>query len=217
VNALRIAAAAAIAAALALTSSTALASPAGDAALAAFSSAWDGVHSYTCTITAHEVLDSDVQDRVYNAVFERPNNVRMDIIGGAGKGGAAIWNGGDTVYGHEGGFLSFIRLHLNIHDSKAVSLRGTTIAQSSFGALLQRFKDLKTSSLDAKTAGGETTVTANVLDPASDDGVTSEVLILGADHLPTTYTQFEGTKLVNHVSYWNYKANVAIPDSTWKL
>jgi hypothetical protein len=217
VNPLRIAAAALAASVLALSSGAALASPAGDAALAAFSSAWDGVHSYTCSITAHEVRGSDVQDRVYNAVFERPNNVRMDIVGGAGKGGAAIWNGGDTVYGHQGGFLSFIRLHLSIHDPRAVSLRGTTIAQASFGALLQRFKDLKTSSLDAKSYPGLTILTADVMDPASNDGVTREILILGADHLPTTYTQFEGTKLVNHVSYWNYKANVPIPDSTWKL
>jgi outer membrane lipoprotein-sorting protein len=216
VNAFRIAAAAATAA-LALSSGAALASPAGDAALAAFSNAWDGVHSYTCTITAHEVQGSDVQDRVYNVVFERPNNVRMDIVGGAGKGGAAIWNGGDTVYGHQGGFLSFIRLHLNIHDSKAVSLRGTTIAQASFGALLQRFKDLKTTSLDAKTADGETTLTADVSDPASDSGVTREVLIFGADHLPVGYDQYVGTQDVNHVRYSDYKGNVAIPDSAWKL
>lgn len=208
---------AAAAAALVFSAGAAHASPAGDAALAAFSSAWDGVHSYTCTITAHEVQGSDVQDRVYNAVFLRPNNVRMDIVGGAGKGGAAIWNGGDTVYGHQGGFLSFIRLHLNIHDSKAVSLRGTTIAQASFGALLQRFRDLKTSSLEAKTANGETTLTAQVLDPASDSGVTSEVLIFGSDHLPVGYDQYSGTQDVNHVRYSEYKGNVAIQDSTWKL
>jgi outer membrane lipoprotein-sorting protein len=216
VNGFRIAAAAAVAA-LVCISGAASASPAGDAALAAFSNAWDGVHSYTCTISAHEVQGSAVQDRVYNAVFERPNNVRMDIVGGAGKGGAAIWSGGDTVYGHQGGFLSFIRLHLNIHDSKAVSLRGTTIAQSSFGALLQRFKDMKTSSLDAKTSNGQTTLTAEVADPAKDNGVTSEVLTLGADHLPAGYDQYDGTKNVNHVRYSDYKGNVAIPASTWKL
>jgi hypothetical protein len=216
VTTIRIVAAAATAAFL-LGAGAALASPAGDAAISAFSSAWNGVHTYTCTITAHEVQGSKVQDRVYHAVFKRPNNVRMDIVSGAGKGGAAIWNGGDTVYGHQGGFLSFIRLHLNIHDAKAISLRGTTIAQASFGALLQRFKDLKTSSLDAKMSSGQTTVTADVLDPASNQGVTSEVLILGADHLPVGYDQYVGTKNVNHVRYSDYKGNVAIPDSTWKL
>jgi outer membrane lipoprotein-sorting protein len=210
-------AAAAATAAVLLSSGAAFASPAGNAALAAFSSAWDSVHSYTCTITAHEVQGTDVQDRVYNAVFERPNNMRMDIVGGAGKGGAAIWNGGDTVYGHQGGFLSFIRLHLKIHDSKAVSLRGTTIAQASFGALLQRFKDLKTSSLDAKTVDGQTMLAANVLDPSSDSGVTSEVLILGANHLPVGYDQYDGPQNVNHVRYSDYKGNVAVPASTWKL
>jgi outer membrane lipoprotein-sorting protein len=212
----RIAAAAATAAFF-LTISAALASPAGEAALSAFSTAWAGVHTYTCTITAHEVQGSKVQDRVYHAVYERPNNLRMDIVGGAGKGGAAIWTGGDTVYGHQGGFLSFIRLHLNIHDSKAVSLRGTTIAQASFGALLQRFKDLKTSSLDAKIADGETTLTAAVLDPATNNGVTSEVLTLGADHIPVGYDQYVGTQDVNHVRYSDYKVNVKIPDSAWRL
>ena len=215
-NTLRLAAAAA-AAALLFYSSSAHASTAGDAALAAFSNAWDGLRTYTCTITAHEVQGSNVQDRVYHASFMRPNNLRMDIVGGAGKGGAAIWSGGDTVYGHQGGFLSFIKLHLNIHDSKAVSLRGTTIAQASFGALLQRFKDMKTSSLDAKTTNSETTVTAQVLDPASNQGVTSEVLILGADHLPVEYDQYTGTQNVNHVRYSEYKGNVTIPDSAWRL
>lgn len=204
-------------AALFFMAGAALASQAGDAALAAFSTAWAGVHSYTVTITAHEVRGPNVQDRVYHASFTRPNNVRMDIVGGAGRGGAAIWSGGDKVYGHQGGFLSFVRLHLNIHDPKAVSLRGTTIAQSSYGALLARFKQLKTSSLDASAANGLTMLTASVADPAANAGVTREVLILGADHIPVEYDQYQGAAVVNHVRYSDYKANVAIPASTWKL
>src|SRR5476649_342397 len=125
--------ASATAAAVALLSvpHAALGTQAADDAIAKFSSAWDAVHTYTCTIAAHEVRGKDVQDRVYKLAFSRPNNLRMDIVGGAGRGGAAVWQGGDTVYGHQGGFLSFVRLHLNIHDPKAVSLRGTTVAQAS--------------------------------------------------------------------------------------
>ena len=121
-------AAAATFAALASLPGAARASSAGDEALAAFTAAWTHVNTYTCMISAHEVKGRDVQDRVYRVAFKRPNNMRMDIVGGAGRGGAAVWTGGNTLFGHQGGFLSFVKLHLNIHDPKAVSLRGTTRA-----------------------------------------------------------------------------------------
>ena len=215
-SAIRFTAAAALAAFAAIPNA-ALASRAGDTALAEFSTAWDGVRSYTCMIAAHEVRGKDVQDRVYRLAFVRPNNMRMDIVGGAGKGGVAIWNRGGTIYGHQGGFLSFVKLHLNIHDPKAVSLRGTTVAQASFGALLQRFKGLKTSSLDATAAHGLTTLTANILNPALESGVTREVLVFGADHLPVEYDECQGLQVVDHVRYSAYKGNVTLLASTWKL
>ncbi|HEY5095489.1 MAG TPA: hypothetical protein VII69_10260 [Candidatus Eremiobacteraceae bacterium] len=196
---------------------TALGTQAADVALAKFTSAWDAVHTYTCTIAAHEVRGKDVQDRTYKLAFSRPNNMRMDIVGGAGRGGAAVWQGGDTVYGHQGGFLSFVRLHLNIHDPKAVSLRGTTVAQASFGALLSRIKGLKTSALDAKDVAGLTTLTAIVLDPAAESGVTKVVMIFGSDHLPVEYDEYQGDVVVDRVRYSDYKGNVTLPASTWKI
>jgi outer membrane lipoprotein-sorting protein len=199
------------------TPDASIAGRAGDDALAKFSTAWDGVRTYTCTITAHETRGTNVQDRVYHLAFARPNNMRMDIVGGAGRGGSAIWSGGDTVYGHQGGFLSFIRLHLNIHDPKAVSLRGTTVAQASFGALVARFKALKTSSLDATSAAGLTTLTATILNPATESGVTREVLVFGPDHLPAEYYEYQGNLVVDHVRYSDYKGNVTLPASTWKI
>lgn len=203
--------------ALSSTPHASLGMQAADEALTNFSSAWDAVHTYTCTIAAHEVRGKDVQDRVYKLAFSRPNNMRMDIVGGAGRGGAAVWTGGDTVYGHQGGFLSFVRLHLNIHDPKAVSLRGTTVAQASFGALLTRIKSLKTSARDAKDVAGVTTLTATVLDPKAESGVTRVVMMFGANHLPIEYDEYQGDLVVNHVRYTDYKGNVTLPDSTWKI
>ena len=211
------AAAAAALTALVSIPHAALASPAGDHALAQFSTAWKGVRTYTCTVAAHEVRGKDVQDRVYHMAFARPNNMRMDIVGGAGRGGSAVWTGGDSIYGHQGGFLSFVKLHLNIHDAKAVSLRGTTVAQASFGALLARFQSLKTSSLDAKSKAGLTTLTATISNPASEGGVTREVLVFGANHLPVEYYEYLGDVVVDLVRYSEYKGNVTLPASTWKI
>lgn len=209
--------AAATSAALAFLPGTARASAAGDEALAAFSTAWAGVKSYTCTITAHEVKGRDVQDRVYHAAFMRPNNVRMDIVGGAGRGGAAVWTGGTTLFGHQGGFLSFVKLHLNIHDPKAVSLRGTTVAQASFGALLDRVKSLKISSLDAKTENGLTRMSAQIQGAMPEKDVTSILMVFAANHLPVEYDEYQGSVVVDHVLYTDYKGNMTLPDSIWKI
>ncbi len=211
------AAAAATLAALACMPGAALASSAGDKALAAFSAAWTRVNTYTCTITAHEVKGRDVQDRVYHVAYKRPNNMRMDIVGGAGRGGAAVWTGGTTLFGHQGGFLSFVKLHLNIHDPKAVSLRGTTVAQASFGALLDRVKSLRISSLDAKTDHGLTRMSAQILGAAPEKDVTSILMVFAANHLPVEYDEYQGSTVVDHVMYSNYKGNVTLPDSTWKI
>ena len=212
-----IVATAATLAALSSMTGAARATPAGDSALAAFATAWAGVHTYTCTITAHEVKGRDVQDRVYHLAYMRPNNMRMDIVGGAGRGGAAVWTGGDTLVGHQGGFLSFVKLHLNIHDPKAVSLRGKTVAQASFGALLDRIKSLKVSTIDAKTANGRTTLTAQIAGAAPEKDVTSILLVFAANHLPVEYDEYQGATVVDHVLYSDYKGNVTLPDSTWRI
>ena len=211
------AAAAATLAALVSLPGAARATSAGDQALAAFSDAWTRVNTYTCTITAHEVKGRDVQDRVYHVAFMRPNTMRMDIVGGAGRGGVAVWTGGNTLYGHQGGFLSFVRLHLNIHDPKAVSLRGTTVAQASFGALLDRVRSLKISSLDAKTDHGLTRMSAQILGAAPEKEVTSILMVFAANHLPVEYDEYQGSTVVDHVLYSQYKGNVTLPDSTWKI
>ena len=214
---MKFAAAAATLAALASLPAAARASSAGDEALASFSAAWTRVNTYTCTITAHEVKGRDVQDRVYHVAFMRPNTMRMDIVGGAGRGGAAVWTGGNMLFGHQGGFLAFVKLHLNIHDPKAVSLRGTTVAEASFGGLLDRVKSLKMASLDAKTEHGLTTMSAQIAGAAPEKDVTSILLVFAANHLPVEYDEYQGSIVVDHVLYSDYKGNVTLPDSTWKL
>jgi outer membrane lipoprotein-sorting protein len=185
-------------------------------ALAQFAAAWAKVNTYTCTLTAHEVLGSKTQDRVYAMYFAKPSNTRMNITGGDGHGGAAVYHGGDTVQGHQGGWLAPIRLNVNIHSHIATTIRGTTIADANWGALYDHIIRVK-GSTDAAAAGGSTTLTVTVADPTTDDDVTKEVVILGKDALPVEYDQYEGTTLVKHVTYTDVKLNVDIPASTWSL
>jgi len=197
--------------------SAASATTTGEQALAKYAAAWDKVTSYTCSMAAREVSGTRVQDRVYAFKFRKPFDTRMDVTEGDDRGGAGVWRGGDTVKGHQGGFLSFIKLNLNLHDPKAVSVRGTTIADANFGALLEHIKSLKGATIDAVPDGDLTKINVAVADPAADDNVTKEMMVLGTNDLPVEYDQWEGDNEVKRVIYTDLALNVDIPDSTFNL
>lgn len=200
-----------------LFASAASATTSGEQALTKYAAAWEKVNSYTCTIVAREVSGTRVQDRTYAMKFRRPFDTRMDVTGGDDRGGAGVWRGGDTVKGHQGGFFSFVKLNLNIHDPKAVSVRGTTIADANFGALLQHIKGLKGATIDATAEGSLTKINVAVADPTADENVTKELMVLGANNLPVEYDQWEGDNEVKRVTYSDLTLNPDIPDSTFNL
>jgi outer membrane lipoprotein-sorting protein len=185
---------------------------------AKFQTAWNGVNTYTAKIATHEALNGKAQDRVYTIDYQKPTSVRLDITGGDGKGSAAVWQGGDTVRGHQGGFFSMIKLNLNIHAHLATSLRGTTIAQSYFGAQLDHLKSVKWKSTDVTVNGDNATITAIPADPTQDDGIVKEVMTLGANGLPVELIQYDGPdSLAKDVKYSEVKLNVDLPPSTWQI
>ena len=185
---------------------------------AKFQTAWDAAHTYTAVITAREVLNGKTQDRVYTIAYQKPTSVRLDITGGDGKGSAAVWQGGDTVRGHQGGWLSAIKLTLNIHARLATSIRGTTIAQSYFGSQLEHLKSVKWKSADVTVDGENATITAIPADPAQDDGYVKEVMTLGANGLPVELIEYDNTEsIVKDAKYADIKPNVDLPPSTWQI
>jgi hypothetical protein len=96
-------------------------------AIAAFDRAYAGVTDYTCILHVHEAKGTQTQDRVYEHSFMNPRYVKTLILDGNGKGSGGVWIGGDQVSGHLGGILSGIHLKIDLHDPRAVSLRGVTI------------------------------------------------------------------------------------------
>ncbi|MDE2572331.1 MAG: hypothetical protein KGM44_07415, partial [bacterium] len=72
-------------------------------ALDAFAATWATIDDYTCRIVTHEVEGNRVQDRVYGYAFKKPHLAKIRIESGPGRGGGAVWRGGDTVSGHQGG------------------------------------------------------------------------------------------------------------------
>ena len=86
------------------------------------------------SLHVHEAKGDQTQDRVYSYEFMKPHYAKTLILDGDGKGSGGVWTGGDQVSGHQGGILSGFHLKVNIHDPRAVSLRGVTIPEG----LLQR-------------------------------------------------------------------------------
>jgi outer membrane lipoprotein-sorting protein len=187
-------------------------------ALAKFNTAWTSLKTYTCTIDAHEVQNGNVQDRTYDFWFQKPFDTRMNVVGGAGRGSAAVWQGGDRVNGHQGGIISFIHLNLDIHDGKATSIRGITIAEANFGSYLDKIHNTKFKSIDAATDGDKVTLTLVPVDPATFQNIARETIALAATGLPTDIAMYQadGT-LVFHDVYRDVKINVDIAPSTFHL
>ena len=50
-----------------------------------------------------------------------------------------MWAGGDQVSGHQGGILSGIHLKVDLHDPRAVSLRGYTIPDGLIQNIVHRY------------------------------------------------------------------------------
>jgi outer membrane lipoprotein-sorting protein len=201
---------------LAATATPSYADP-GQAIIAKMQATWDTINSYECRVTVHETLGSRVQDRVYLVRFVKPTQMRVDIIDGDGRGSAAIWDGGTTVHGHEGGVLSVFKLTVDLHSKLATDLRGAAIDQGNFGALIAHLKSMDPNLVQATTDGDKTILIVHI-DPASPEGdITKEVYILDPKSLPIEYYQYAEDKVVKHVIDRGLTLNIDFPPSIWQL
>jgi len=113
--------------------------------------------------------------------------------------------------------FSAIKVDLNIRDPRVTSIRGETVAEANWGSVYEHLLSLKGASIDAATEPDRTSVTVEVADPASNGGVTKEVLVVDGNSLPIEYDQYEGDLQVKHVVSSDVKLNVDLPESTWSI
>jgi hypothetical protein len=163
---------------------------------AAFLDAWGKVQSYTCNFKVHETKGTDSQDRTYHYAYLKPHYAKIDITGGPGRGGGAVWTGGDTVSGHQGGFLSGIHLTISIHDGRAVDLRGGTITDGSFQNMADEVTSAAQLTPGTATWNGATVETISF--PFTDgNGATRRTIFLSqTTHLPVRRLTYQGDTVV---------------------
>jgi hypothetical protein len=189
---------------------TPLVVPAGESALAVlgqFAAAWAHVTAYTATVTAFERKDTQVQNIVFDYTFHKPSSVTVHVVAGTNAGVTMTWDGGPTVVAHRGsGFAALFKKTFALHDPQATSIRGSSIDQLSFGAILahaQQEEGTLTQSVQADIGGvGIDAVTLMSADPATNAGLTREVVELSAStHMPVRVLGYDGATLVRQIDF----------------
>lgn len=165
---------------------------------------------------AHEVQGGNSQNRVYQFSYKKPNHAKTLIAGGDGRGSGGVWSGGDKVSGHQGGFLSHIHLTVDLHDRRAVSLRGYTIPQGLIMNQVALYKEIKGTL--SQHAGPENTEVvelkpASIAGSGTEAGVTKmEIFFSKATHMPVRQIRYAGDKVVSDESWSDLKSNVGLRD-----
>jgi outer membrane lipoprotein-sorting protein len=187
-------------------------------AIASFDAAFAKTNDYTCRVHAHEVKGSQSQSRVYDFSFMRPHYVKTLIVEGDGKGSGGVWAGGDKISGHQGGILSGIHLKVDLHDGRAVSLRGFTIPEGLLQNIVHNYARIPgtLSQVPGGKIGGVLTdrLDLKVTDPATNSDISEQILYLSQEtHWPIRQVLYSGDQIVSDQTITDLKTNVGLTQS----
>jgi hypothetical protein len=178
--------------------------------LVGFAREWAGVGAYTATVTVFERKDAQVQNMVLNYSFRKPASATALVTAGAMTGSVLAWDGGTTVVVklRGSGFLSLFKRRLSLHDPMATTIRGSSIDELSFPAILAHAQqEAGTLSTTPEVVIDGVAVDAVTLMPATVDagaGLTREVVELSpATHLPMRVLGYDGQTLVLSLEFTN--------------
>ncbi len=181
---------------------------AGDAEkyVAAFAAAWSGVTSYNASVTVFEQKGAQVQNVVLDYRFRKPSYVTVRVIAGPNAGASLSWDGGPTVVARRGsGLLALFKKTYALHDPQVTMIRGSSIDQLSFGAILADAQEpgaLSEAASDAIDGVAADAVTLIPTHAAADAGLTREVVDLSTvTHLPMRVLGFDGATLVLRIDF----------------
>ncbi len=200
-----------------LLSSNALAANTAPA-ITAFDRAFAAINDYACVLHVHEAKGTATQDRVYQYSFMKPHYAKTLILDGDGKGSGGVWVGTDQISGHQGGFLSGFHMKVDVHDHRAVSLRGVTIPEGLMQHIVETYEATPgklTQTEGGKVAGVLTDrLDLKVADPSSNSDVSEQILYLSKDtHWPVRQIMYSGSQIVLDEFVEDLKPNVGLTQS----
>jgi outer membrane lipoprotein-sorting protein len=180
----------------------------------AFERAWAGISAYSATVTVFDQKGTQVQNIVVDYSFRKPSSATVHVVKGPDAGGTLIWSGGNTVIAHRGsGLLALFTKTYSLHDPVVTTLRGSSIDQLSFAAIISHGKDTAGTASEAPGPVIDGVPTEAVtLVPASsttDAGLTLEIIdISSTTNMPIRILGYDGPNLVRQVQFSNVKLQV---------
>ena len=183
--------------------------PSGAAnALDGFARAWAAIAAYSATVTVFEQKGTVTQNVVFDYAFRKPAIATVREDKGPNAGVTLTWNGGTTVDARRSGFLHLFKKTLSLHDALATTIRGSSIDELSFGAILAHAQAAAGTLSEApgEVIDGVTTNAVTLIPTASagDAGLTREVLELSpTTHLPVRVLGYAGAMLVRKIDFSN--------------
>ncbi len=179
-------------------------------ALIAFSNALAGITGYSATVRVFEQKGAQVQNVTFDYTFRKPSSVTVHVLAGPNAGVTLVWDGGSTMVAHKGtGLAALFKRTISLHDPLATTIRGSSLDQLSFGAILAHGEQTAGAISQAPMIDGGVgteAITIVPADPATDVGLTREIVELApATHLPARVIGYEGAALVRNIDFSDVK------------
>jgi hypothetical protein len=145
----------------------------------------------------------------------KPHYARTLILEGDSKGSGGVWTGGDQISGHQGGILSGIHRKVDVHDPRAVSLRGVTIPEGLLQHIVELYESTpgKLTQTEGGKIGGVLTdrLELVVANPAGNGDVTKQILYLSKEtHWPIRQILYSGSQIVLDETVADLKTNTGL-------
>lgn len=180
-------------------------------AWSAFQNAWAAVAEYTTTITVFERKGTEIQNVAFDYTFRKPSSVTVHVVKGPNAGVTLEWSGGDTIVAHRGsGFVAMFKKTLSLHDPAATTIRGSSIDQLSFAAILAHGQNLlgSTSQEAGPEIDGIPTESVKIVPTSAlgNTGLTLEIVdISSTTNMPMRVLGYDGAALVRQIDFSNVK------------
>ncbi len=180
-------------------------------AWAAFNDVWRSVTSYSATVIVFEREGKEVQSSVLDYTFRKPSSATVHFAAGPNAGVTVVWNGADTVVAHRGtGLAAIFKKTFPLHDPKVTTIRGSSIDQLSFAAMLahaQGTPGIVSQGVGPTILGIPTeAVTLVPSSSVADTGLTREVVDIAVPTgLPLRILGYEGDTLVRQIDFSNMR------------
>ncbi len=171
--------------------------------------AWTGITGYSARVTIFEQNGTATQHLVFDYDFRKPSNATMHVVAGPNSGVTLVWSGGTTVVAHRGsGLMALFKKKFSLHDAQTTTLRGSSIDQLSFGAILSHAADTAGTlrQTNGPTIAGVATDEVSLVPTNSviDTGLTREVVDLSkVTHFPVRLLGYVGPVLVRTIDFSN--------------